>query len=96
MVGAGREGGEITFNGSAKKLWLEETSTGRYFSFREKVMIPDLRPAPEEFLTIKNASFRNLRSIDVPIPLQRITAVTGVSGSGKSTLVKDVLVASLL
>jgi excinuclease ABC subunit A len=38
---------------------------------------------------------RNLRDIDVPIPLERLTVVTGVSGSGKSTLVEDVLVASL-
>jgi excinuclease ABC subunit A len=51
--------------------------------------------APDKFLTIRAASLRNLRDINAPIPLQRLTVITGVSGSGKSTLVEDVLVASL-
>ncbi|TET31674.1 MAG: ATP-binding cassette domain-containing protein [Candidatus Heimdallarchaeota archaeon] len=94
--GARREGGEIVFQGTANKLWSEDSPTGRYFSFREKVVIPELRAKPDEFLTIRNTTFRNLKGLDIRLPLQRITAVTGVSGSGKSTLVKDVLVASLL
>ncbi|NHJ32874.1 MAG: ATP-binding cassette domain-containing protein, partial [Asgard group archaeon] len=94
--GAGKEGGEVIFNGSAKNLWLQKTPTGRYFSFQDKVVIPKLRLLPKEFLIVKKASLRNLKNIDVPIPLERISVITGVSGSGKSTLVKDVLVASLL
>ena len=35
----------------------------------------------------------NLKSIDVEIPLDRLTVVTGVSGAGKSSLVFDTLYA---
>ena len=41
------------------------------------------------------ADLRNLQEIDVPIPLSRLSVITGVSGSGKSTFVEDVLAATL-
>ncbi len=93
--GAGAAGGAVVFSGTPAGLWEMDTPSGCYFSLRERVMIPDLRPEPEQFLTLRGAYLRNLRGIDVAIPLGRLTVITGVSGSGKSTFVEDILAASL-
>lgn len=44
-----------------------------------------------EFIRIKNARIHNLKGIDVSIPKNRLTVITGVSGSGKSSLAFDIL-----
>ena len=92
--GAGHKGGKVLFTGTPDKLWETDTPTGRYFSFREKVLTPEYRPEPEKFLVLHGVHLRNLKNIDVPLPLKRLTVITGVSGSGKSTFL-DVLVPSL-
>jgi excinuclease ABC subunit A len=94
--GAGWQGGEVVFQGTPADLWRANTATGEYFSLRKRPVLRPTRPLSGKFLTIREASLRNLQGIDVPIPLQRLTVITGVSGSGKSTLVEDVLVASLI
>ncbi|MFZ1867607.1 MAG: excinuclease ABC subunit UvrA, partial [Steroidobacteraceae bacterium] len=42
-------------------------------------------------VVIHNAREHNLKSINVQIPRDRLTVITGVSGSGKSTLAFDIL-----
>lgn len=42
-------------------------------------------------ITIKNARIHNLKGMDVTIPKQKLTVITGVSGSGKSSLAFDTL-----
>jgi len=41
---------------------------------------------PEESLIVRGAREHNLRNIDVTIPRDRLTVITGLSGSGKSSL----------
>ncbi|HEU5282596.1 MAG TPA: excinuclease ABC subunit A, partial [Burkholderiales bacterium] len=51
------------------------------------------RLAPHASIHIHNAREHNLKSVDVRIPRERFTVITGVSGSGKSTLAFDILFA---
>lgn len=44
-------------------------------------------------LFIKGAKEHNLKSIDVRIPRNTLTVITGVSGSGKSSLAFDTIYA---
>ena len=46
---------------------------------------------PDNVISIIHASEHNLRSVNVEIPKNSLTVVTGVSGSGKSSLIFDVL-----
>src|SRR6202165_1147033 len=48
---------------------------------------------PEEFLIVRGAREHNLRNIDVTIPRDRLTVITGLSGSGKSSLAFDTIYA---
>lgn len=46
-----------------------------------------------QHISLQKVSTNNLKQIDVNIPLNQLTVVTGVSGSGKSSLVFDTLYA---
>ena len=52
-----------------------------------------MRRGLERSIVIRGARTNNLQDLDLDLPLQQLTVVTGVSGSGKSSLVFDTVYA---
>jgi excinuclease ABC subunit A len=91
--GAGREGGEIIFQGDVESLLKNQDSiTARYLRDGTPLSKRPLRK-PKGWITIHNAREHNLKGIDVRIPLGMMVCMTGVSGAGKTTLVHNILYA---
>ena len=90
--GAGREGGNVVYEGDIKGLLkCGESPTAAYLTGRRRIGSPRRVSPGKDRLVVKGAAEHNLKNIDVSIPLGCFVCVTGVSGSGKSSLVDEIL-----
>jgi excinuclease ABC subunit A len=103
----GDAGGEVVAVGTPKQVMEHATShTGKALRDYETALSPAqgsqrLAPAAEprvayrtpKMIQVRHAREHNLKGIDVEIPRDKFTVITGVSGSGKSTLAFDILFA---
>lgn len=85
---AGKDGGQILFQGSYEELLLSGTKTGN--AMKEEVPVKMQPRVAKEYLPVRNANLHNLKNVSVDIPLNILSVITGVAGSGKSTLIRDV------
>lgn len=103
----GAGGGYVIFNGPISEFQSANTQTSRVVFFPQSVADITVKEGSvlgtgevkalksNKWLILKGARGNNLKNIDVHIPLQSLTVVTGVSGSGKSSLVVDTLYRAL-
>ncbi|TAK06454.1 MAG: excinuclease ABC subunit A [Candidatus Manganitrophaceae bacterium] len=98
----GEAGGEIVCTGTPEEVAkCDRSHTGLALREYEQAIgammsavvppKPAKRSESEDVIRIHNAREHNLKGVDVEIPRDRFTVITGVSGSGKSTLAFDIL-----
>jgi len=82
--GAGRDGGEVTFEGTVDGLRSSNTVTGKHLD--DRASLKSSVRARSGKIEVRGATANNLKNVNVDIPLGILVVVTGVAGSGKSSL----------
>ncbi len=84
---SGVNGGNVLYNGNLLGIYNDENSlTGKYL--RNKKSIFTNKKEIKSYYEINGVNINNIKGLDVRIPLNLLTCITGVSGSGKSSLVR--------
>ena len=94
---AGVYGGKVIFAGPYESIYNEATEslTTKYMNGSMAIEPPAERRRLTNWLKLTGARMHNLKKIDVQVPLNAITVVSGVSGSGKTSLIKGTLYPAL-
>jgi excinuclease UvrABC ATPase subunit len=81
---SGSKGGELIFSGKYEEFLSANTLTSNEFNKKNK--FNNEIKVFKGWLEVNKAKANNLKDIDIKIPKNAITVVTGVAGSGKSSL----------
>lgn len=94
---AGVHGGALVYAGAYEQFskGIKGSLTSEYIVGTRSIKYPAQKRKIQQKIILTGASQHNLKNIDVTIPLQAMTAVTGISGSGKTSLVKHILYPAL-
>ena len=89
---AGKNGGEIIFQGTPAQMMASNTITADYISGRKQInTLKERRKGNGKELILRGCTGNNLKNVTVHFPLGKMIGITGVSGSGKSTLINETL-----
>ena len=89
---AGKRGGKIIFSGNKKELLDCDSLTAQYINNTKLIKIPkNHRLGNGKHIELNGCKGNNLKNVDLRIPLNTLSVITGVSGSGKSTLINETL-----
>ena len=89
---AGKNGGEIIFQGTPAQMMASNTITADYISGRKQINTSkERRKGNGKELILRGCTGNNLKNVTVHFPLGKMIGITGVSGSGKSTLINETL-----
>lgn len=89
---AGKQGGEIVWQGTPKDIKKANTLTSKYINGDLEISVPEKRKEGNgHFLTLSGCTGNNLKNVNLKIPLGTLVCITGVSGSGKSSLITHTL-----
>ncbi len=94
---AGQQGGEIIASGTVEQVLKDKTSlTAQYINGIKKIEVPKTRrKGNNNFIELTGVKTNNLKNINLKLPLNTLTCITGVSGSGKSSLILETLYKAL-
>lgn len=77
---AGTHGGQVVGYGSYQEILGGDSLTAKYLNGSMEIAVPPSRRTSPHYIRIKGAREHNLKNIDVTIPLDMLTVVTGVFG----------------
>lgn len=84
---SGNNGGNVVYSGNIKGIYENTNSlTGKYLKYKKE--LGKVSKDVKDYYEVKGININNIKNLDIKIPLNMLTCITGVSGSGKSSLIK--------